>query len=237
MSFLGHYKQSIKSIRSRYPKLYNLAVVIVCRVYRHFSLKTMVRGKRNIIRAERVLFKNCSIKIEGDCNTVAIGSESFLCNTVIKISGSGHQIAIGKKTKLFDTVLWMEDQKNLIEIGADTSINGAHIAVTEPNHRISIGENCLFSSEIDIRNGDSHSIIDIDTNQRINYARDIIIGNHVWLGKHVKIIKGAHIEDDCVIGIGSLINSRIYRNTLAVGIPSRIVRQNITWDHKRIYDQ
>lgn len=236
MSLIKHYKRSLKSLRSKHPKAYDIAVGISSYIYRQTNLKTKIRGKCNILIVNNVFFKNVRLYIYGNGNTVTVGPESYLCNSVIRISGSGHRIMIGRKAKLFDTVLWMEDQNNIIEIGDDTSINGAHIAVTEPHHRISIGENCLFSSEIDVRNGDSHSIIDIDTNQRINYACDIIVGNHVWIGKYVKIIKGAHIEDDSVIGIGSLVNSRITRNSIAVGIPAKIVKNNINWTHTRIYE-
>lgn len=40
----------------------------------------------------------------------------------------------------------------------------------------------MFSTYITIRNSDSHSIIDLYSNRKVNEARDVKIGNHVWLG-------------------------------------------------------
>lgn len=180
---------------------------------------------------------NSKLIIRGNINKITISRESILKNCRIFISGNNNEIYIGNKVKLFDTELWIEDENNKMIIGKSTSINGAHIALTEFNNKIEIGENCLFSKNIDIRNGDSHSIIDLTTNIRINYAGNIDIGNHVWLGKFVKILKGTVIGENCVIGINSLVNSTIEPNSLAVGSPAKSIKRNITWKHERIYEK
>ena len=51
----------------------------------------------------------------------------------------------------------------------------------------------------------------------------------------MKILKGSVIEDNSIIGINSLVNSKIERDCLAVGSPAKIVKRNITWKHERIY--
>lgn len=154
-----------------------------------------------------------------------------------QIYGDSHNIKIGKNCILKNTVIWFEDENCSLEIGDNTTIEGAHIAVTEPNSKIAIGNDCMFSGNIDIRNGDSHSILDTNTNQRINYAKNIIIGNHVWLGNGVNVLKGVTIGDNTVIGIKSLVTNDIPSNSLAVGIPAKVVKTDITWDRKRIYEK
>ncbi|MBP2659028.1 MAG: hypothetical protein H6Q69_2060 [Firmicutes bacterium] len=44
----------------------------------------------------------------------------------------------------------------------------------------------MFSHDVHIRNGDSHSIIDLQTKKRINFSKDIIIGDHVWIAAYAK---------------------------------------------------
>lgn len=154
-----------------------------------------------------------------------------------QIYGDSHNIKIGKNCILKNTVIWFEDENCSLEIGNNTTIEGAHIAVTEPNSKIAIGNDCMFSGNIDIRNGDSHSILDTNTNQRINYAKNIIIENHVWLGNGVNVLKGVTIGDNTVIGIKSLVTNDIPSNSLAVGIPAKVVKTDITWDRKRIYEK
>jgi len=43
-----------------------------------------------------------------------------------------------------------------------------HIAVTE-NSKVLIGEDCMLANDIDIRTGDSHSVIDMETGERLNF--------------------------------------------------------------------
>jgi acetyltransferase-like isoleucine patch superfamily enzyme len=94
----------------------------------------------------------------------------------------------------------------------------------------------LFAYDIDIRTGDSHSIIDTITNERVNHARDVIIGNHVWVAAHVSILKGSYISDNSVIATRALVTKRFeVPNILIGGIPARKIKSNINWDRKRIY--
>jgi acetyltransferase-like isoleucine patch superfamily enzyme len=152
------------------------------------------------------------------------------------IIGDNHKLLIHERCTINNSEFWFEDENCAISIGSHTRINGAHIAITEPDSSITIGNDCLFSKDIDVRNGDSHSIIDLSNLKRINYAKDISIGNHVWLGKYVKILKGSHIGDNSVIGINSLVLGNIKNNSLAGGVPAKIVKENITWKIERVYD-
>lgn len=231
------YKSQFKHIKIRYPKLYSLVLNIASFLTRKINLKIKVtRRAGNLFVANKVIFRKSTVKVRGKDNSIQIGSESVLSNCRIIINGSGHNIYISDKVKLLNTVICVEDGNNTIEIGEHTSINGAEIALTEFNHFIKIGHNCLFSSGIDIRNGDSHSILDNVTGKRINYAKNITIGNCVWLGRDVKVTKGAIVENDCVIGVGSFVSSKIPQNSVAVGVPAKVIKENITWKHERIYD-
>ena len=49
------------------------------------------------------------------------------------------------------------------------------------------------------------------------------IGNNVWLGENVTILAGVEIGDDVVIGIGSIVTKSIPSNSLAVGVPAKVV--------------
>lgn len=49
----------------------------------------------------------------------------------------------------------------------------------EPNVSLKIGDDFLCGYNISIRNGDGHTIYDINTKIPINIIKEIIIGNHV----------------------------------------------------------
>ena len=131
-------------------------------------------------------------------------------------------------------MLWYEDSNCKISIGNGTTIEDAHIAVTDQDGSIYIGEDCMFSNKVDIRNGDSHSIIDLETRQRINFARDIIISNHVWIGAYSQVLKGVKIGENSIIGIRSVVTEDVLPNSIYAGVPAKLIKKNITWLRERL---
>lgn len=49
------------------------------------------------------------------------------------------------------------------------------------------------------------------------------IGNNVWLGENVTILKGVTIGNNVIIGLGSVVTKDIPSNSVAVGIPAKVV--------------
>ena len=97
-----------------------------------------------------------------------------------------------------------------------------------------VGNDCLFSTEIVIRTSDSHTILN-ETGERINHAKDVIIGNHVWVGYRVLITKGVTLPQNCVVGTGSVVTKSIDKSgTVIGGVPAKIVKENINWCRERL---
>jgi acetyltransferase-like isoleucine patch superfamily enzyme len=177
------------------------------------------------------------IDIVGADNTIQIGKGSSLSNTLIRIRGDHHRIIIGEGCSYQGGELWIEDESCTLSIGDHSTVVQAHIAVTEPGSTISIGKDCMFAHGIELRCGDSHSIIDLKSNQRINYAQDIHIGNHVWIATDVLILKGVEIGEDSVVASRALVTKSFPSNSLIAGSPASVLKEKITWDRKRIYSQ
>ena len=51
------------------------------------------------------------------------------------------------------------------------------------------------------------------------------IGNRVWIGAHATICPGVTIGDNSVIGAGAVVTKDVPENTVAAGVPARIIRQ------------
>jgi acetyltransferase-like isoleucine patch superfamily enzyme len=194
-----------------------------------------VKGNNNQININESILKNTSIDICGDDNTIEIKSQTIIDNLTFYIRGSGHRVSIGSNCRFNEGgTIWMEDQGCRLVIGDNTFVLKAHISLTESNSSIEIGSNCMLSSDIDIRSGDSHSIIDLSTGERVNYASNIKIEDHVWIGAHAKILKGVLIAKNSVVGMGSIVTKNVLSNTVVAGIPAQTVKTNITWNSKRI---
>jgi acetyltransferase-like isoleucine patch superfamily enzyme len=191
----------------------------------NFSLKNKIVMKGVFLRGTR-------FKIIGYGNEVNIDPENRLNKCFIYIFGNNCKINIGKHCILTNTTLWIEDDFGSISIGGYSNSYGAHISATE-GESIKIGEDCMFSHGIDIRNGDSHPIFDNNTGKRINLAAPIKIGNHVWLGADVKVLKGITIDDNSIIGTGSIVTSNVDSNSIYVGVPAKKVKDSISWKRHR----
>ena len=129
--------------------------------------------------------------------------------------------------------IWIGDG-GIVEVGHNTHFSGkTHIACIE-GKKIHIGERCLFSDTITFRTGDSHSILDSD-GRRINKAKDITIGDHVWIGQQVIVLKGSNVGSDSIVGTGSLLTGKKYdSNSIIAGVPAKIVKQHISWDPRTL---
>ncbi|MBQ8495222.1 MAG: sugar O-acetyltransferase [Clostridia bacterium] len=56
-------------------------------------------------------------------------------------------------------------------------------------------------------------------------AGAITVGDNCWLGGSVTVCAGVTIGEGCVIGAGSVVTRDIPPNSLAAGVPCRVIRQ------------
>lgn len=121
------------------------------------------------------------------------------------------------------------DRDKKLFIGENVHIgDNVHIAAAQ---RISIGDNCLFASKIFISDSDhgqyggSHpSLPTSDPNVRDLVTSPVSIGENVWLGENVCVLKGVSIGDGCIVGANSVVTKSLPPHTIAVGSPARVLK-------------
>lgn len=57
------------------------------------------------------------------------------------------------------------------------------------------------------------------------YAKQIKIGSGTWLASNVTVCGGVSIGENCVIGAGSVVTRDIPPNSLAAGVPCKVIRE------------
>lgn len=108
---------------------------------------------------------------------------------------------------------------NYSGIGVDAKIYGACVI----GDYVMMGENCTI-----ITRNHRHSRTDIPMmEQGFEEERPVSIGNDVWIGDRVTILPGVHIGDGCVIGAGAVVRHDIPPNSIAAGVPARVIKSRI----------
>lgn len=195
-----------------------------------------IKGSSNKLEYRKVILNNVTFDIKGNNNNIVIRPGSILNNVTFFIRGNSHEITIGENC-IFSRggSIWFTHHNGSLKIGKNTSMENVHIAVTEPKSQVVIGEDCMFAYDIDIRTGDSHSIVDEKSGKRINYAKDISIDNHVWLASHCRILKGVRIGKNSIVGTNTVVTKSFNEpGVILAGSPAKIVKRNISWDRKNI---
>lgn len=210
---------------------YELVSGIISLIYRLFSMNRIRNRKGLRLVCSGAFIKRCLFNNYGHNNVVIIGKGCRLNKCKVELYGNNNRIELGQKCIGIDVGLYSSDGST-IKIGNKVHFAGETKIASLEGKQVFIGDDCLFSSEIRVRNGDSHSIID-QSMKRVNPAADIVIGQHVWIGQQVIILKGAMINKDCVVGIRSLVTGKSFEaGSIIAGSPARVIRDGITW----VYD-
>ena len=201
---------------NNHPLLMDAAAFVYNSFHRNNAWK-----HRKAVECRGSFFNHVDFRVVGKNSRIVIGRKARLKNCQIYVFGDNCLLEIGGgSTKISNTCFYLEDDNSKIVIGRDFTMEGGHIASTE-GETIKIGDDCMFSNDIEIRNGDSHSIVDASTGKRTNWAKTVEIGNHVWLTAHARVLKGGGNS-------GPLGNLQQLRGCKQAGQPQRHI-----WRHTR----
>jgi acetyltransferase-like isoleucine patch superfamily enzyme len=196
--------------------------------------RAQVNGKGNGIIRDRAYLRRCSITVNGNGNRIIIHPRARLSGCIISITGDGHRLEIGPDCDLKNSLFWFEGDHCASAVGARTTFEGVMLACPERATSIRIGADCMFSHNVEVRTGDSHSVCSLASGKRINPPRDVVIGVDVWIASDVRILRGVRIGAGAVVAIGSIVTRSVKANSLTGGYPNRTLMTGIGWSRQRI---
>ena len=173
---------------------------------------------------------NGAIKIRGNRNSLTIGQHALSSNIDVSL-GTRCTVEIGENCNLGSLFIYAAKDAQ-VSIGGNTIFNGFSRLLLHEKGKITIGAGCLFASQIDVTISDMHSIIDAQSRQRLNPARDVTIEDRVWVGQRAMILKGSHIEAGSINGAAALVSGHVAADSLVMGVPAKVTRSGVTWTHK-----
>ena len=136
-------------------------------------------------------------------------------NTLKDILGScGEDVWIGKRFSF-------DNGKN-IHIGSN--FTGNYNLTILDIREVKIGDNVMIGPNTLITTV-SHPISPKGRRAHLAIAEPIEIGDDVWLGGNVTILPGVKIGNNVVIGAGAVVTKDIPDNSLAIGVPAKVIRE------------
>jgi acetyltransferase-like isoleucine patch superfamily enzyme len=174
-----------------------------------------------------VSLNNSIIQFMGTGNVLYCEGNVRIINSTIKFSGSNAIIFLrnSKYDYCLNVVIY---NKSLLYFGRDNFINQKLNIIVSEQQNIIIGNDCIISFDCWIRTADAHLIYDSLNKKRINNSKGILIGDHVWIGQQVLVLKGSQIHSGSIVGAGSVVaNKKIPSNCIYAGNPLKKIRDNV----------
>ncbi|MEH1166203.1 acyltransferase [Micromonospora sp. CPCC 205539] len=89
---------------------------------------------------------------------------------------------------------------------------------------VSLGDNVYVTAGVQFVTHDGGTLILRKEVPDLEWTAPIVVGNDVYLGVRTTILPGVTIGNRCVIGAGSVVARDIPDNSVAAGVPARVVR-------------
>lgn len=188
--------------------------VFVHRKVEFHSLKGEIKLKKHATGGIKIGFKGSEISSKNDNTVLNLKENSrlhFVGNAVI---GSGSRLSIDGSCKF----------------GNNFIISKSTIIICDK--KIVFGDNVLISWGVQIMDTSQHSFGCLNEAIVKHIAGEVFIGNNVWIGSLVTILKNSKISDNSIIATNTLIN-KLYQdsNILIAGIPGRIIKKDVFWNY------
>ena len=121
-----------------------------------------------------------------------------------------------------------------VNAGAKLSLGSGymnHDCVIDCFDSISIGHHVVISERVVLRDSDNHTIKDMEaiSSDESAVTAPIVIGDHVWIGMNVIVLKGVTIGEGAVVAAGSVVNKDVPSHCLVAGVPAKVVKTDVTW--------
>lgn len=173
--------------------------------------------------------KNSQITFKGNNNILYCEGNVKLINAKFSFEGSNSLVYLSSALNSqysFNLIIYNE---STFFIGREGKMSSPININIQENQNVIIGAETTISSGVNIRTADIYPIYDIKTKKRINFAKSVYIGDHVWLGHLSYISRGAKIGSGAIIENNSFVahNAQIPSNSFAVGNPAIVEEQNV----------
>lgn len=134
----------------------------------------------------------------------------------------------GTPLYIHPTVYFDGSDYSLIHIGEGSSIskNVSFLTHDFSMNTVYKGLNLEREKEFDVQY----------SKNRLRVLKEIIIGEHTFIGANCFILPGSKIGSNCIIGAGSVIRGIIPDDSIVIGNPAKVVKKTSEWLNKKNFE-
>ncbi len=89
---------------------------------------------------------------------------------------------------------------------------------------ITLGNNVYITAGTKFITHDGGTLLFRDRVPDLEITKPIVVGNNVYIGNNVIILPGVTIGNNVIIGAGAVVSKDIPDNSVAVGVPARVIK-------------
>jgi acetyltransferase-like isoleucine patch superfamily enzyme len=108
-----------------------------------------------------------------------------------------------------------------IKIGNNVTTNN-NLFFCAANY-IEIGDDSLIGQNVCIMDHEAHGI-DPAKRRQLGEIGSVVIGQNVWLGNNVSILKNSEIGDNTIVATGAVVSGKFPANVIIGGVPAKIIK-------------
>lgn len=192
------------------------------------SLKDIENLEKNRVSGNPEINKS-TITFKGDNNVLYCEGNVKLVNANITFNGNNSLVYLSSALNSqysFNLVIYND---STFYIGREGNLSSPININIQENQNVIIGSEVTISSGVNIRTADIYPIYENDSKERINYAKSVFIGDHVWLGHLAYVSKGVRIGSGAIVGNNSFVQdySHVPSNSLVIGNPAKISETDV----------
>ena len=192
-------------------------------------IKIQDKGSFNTVTVNKMNHEsdNSSIQIMGNNNTIYIESRCSFKDFRLIVRGDNNHITIKRGVWFLGGAISVASFSTL-EIGERSSF-GSRLEFVIESAKVSIGDDCMAAAGLTVRTTDTHGIYSLDDGKLINRPKNVTIGDYVWFGKNVTVLKGAIIGACNIIAMQSVFTETSQAFEFWEGMPAKRIRENVMW--------
>lgn len=213
--------------------IYNLKKIPLLYYFLKPRNNTFVLIKTNGKRVYNPRIKRLKVKFWGENSLLEIHEPFNIIEDVYISCGDNDKVIINAFNNHKRTRVLMGNNNQLI-IGKNTTTENLTIhQINSNNTKVEIGEDCMIAYRVSIKTSDMHTIYDPQTRKSLNSAKNVKLGNHVWIAADTTILKGVSIPNNCMVGACSLVNKEFTEeHCIIAGSPAKVIKKGINWDRR-----